>query len=120
MADECSPVRMDLGAYLLGAIDPADRAAVDLHLAGCARCRAELAGLAGLPALLQRVPVAEAALLDEAAVPAAAPADDLTALLGRAARLRRRRRWQLAAAAAALLALTVAGWVIQLISHGRR
>ena len=45
-----------LGVYVLGAIDPADRALVEAHLTTCRDCRDELAGLAGLPALLSRVP----------------------------------------------------------------
>jgi len=52
----CGGVRRELGVYVLGAIAPADRPAVDSHLACCAACRDELAGLAGLPALLGRVP----------------------------------------------------------------
>ncbi|HMH39487.1 MAG TPA: zf-HC2 domain-containing protein, partial [Streptosporangiaceae bacterium] len=47
--------------YLTGAITPADRAVVVRHLTACADCRAELAGLAGLPALLRRPPVQAAA-----------------------------------------------------------
>jgi predicted lipoprotein with Yx(FWY)xxD motif len=50
-----------VGVYLTGAIAPADRAVVVRHLAGCADCRAELAGLAALPALLRRPPVHAAA-----------------------------------------------------------
>jgi anti-sigma factor RsiW len=38
----CRQVRLDLGAYLLGAIGTADRSAVDAHLASCAACRDEL------------------------------------------------------------------------------
>lgn len=34
----------DLAAHALDALDPAERRAVDEHLAGCAACRAELAG----------------------------------------------------------------------------
>ena len=52
---ECADTRQALGVYVLGAIDPAERALVDAHVAGCADCRDELAGLAGLPALLARV-----------------------------------------------------------------
>ena len=58
---ECAGIRSQLGVYLTGAIAPADRAAVVRHLAGCEGCRAELAGLAGLPALLSRPDVAAAA-----------------------------------------------------------
>lgn len=51
---QCVLARVELGAHLLGAIEPAQRALVDRHLAACPRCRAELAGLAGLPTLLRR------------------------------------------------------------------
>ena len=57
----CQHVRQSLGVYVLGAIDPVERARVDTHLVGCLDCREELAGLAGLPALLGRVPAGEAA-----------------------------------------------------------
>jgi hypothetical protein len=42
--------------YLLGTIEPAHQAVVARHLAARPRCRTELAGLAGLPAPLRRVP----------------------------------------------------------------
>ena len=51
---DCSEARLSLGVYVLGAIDPAERSLVDSHLASCRDCRDELAGLAGLPALLAR------------------------------------------------------------------
>jgi len=59
-AASCREIRHALGVYVLGAIEPGDRAQVDEHLATCADCREELASLAGLPALLRRVPTAEA------------------------------------------------------------
>ena len=47
-------VRDDLGGYVLGALEPAERDAVEAHLAELRRrARAELARLAGLPALLR-------------------------------------------------------------------
>ena len=52
---DCTDARPSLGVYVLGAIDPAERALVDAHLLTCRDCRDELAGLAGLPALLARV-----------------------------------------------------------------
>ncbi|HXO25557.1 MAG TPA: zf-HC2 domain-containing protein, partial [Streptosporangiaceae bacterium] len=52
---DCGDARLALGVYVLGAIDPTERALVDAHLATCRDCRDELAGLAGLPALLARV-----------------------------------------------------------------
>ena len=57
---DCRDIRHALGVYVLGAIDPAERSKVDAHLSTCPACREELAGLAGLPALLRRVPVGEA------------------------------------------------------------
>ena len=57
----CAGVRSLLGVYLTGAIAPGDRAVVVRHLATCEDCRAELAGLASLPALLRRPQVQAAA-----------------------------------------------------------
>ena len=66
----CREIRQALGVYVLGAIDPAERNRVDEHLATCHECREELASLAGLPALLRKVPIVEAERL-------AAPEHDL-------------------------------------------
>jgi len=115
-AASCREIRHSLGVYVLGAIDPAERAEVDEHLATCADCREELASLAGLPALLRRVPTAEAerlAVADQA--DPAGPADQETAavdemlptLLTRTARARRVRRWRELAAAAAVAVLAL-------------
>src|SRR5690348_17207306 len=60
-AGTCAGIRSQLGVYLTGAIAPADRVVVVRHLTACDGCRAELAGLAGLPALLRRPPVQAAA-----------------------------------------------------------
>ena len=60
-AGTCAGIRPQLGVYLTGAIAPADRVIVVRHLTACSGCRAELAGLAGLPALLRRPPVQAAA-----------------------------------------------------------
>ncbi len=40
------------GAYVLGALSPADRRDFDRHLPGCADCTRAVGGLAGLPGLL--------------------------------------------------------------------
>ena len=55
----CREIRQLLGVYVVGAIDPAERSIVDEHLGDCPSCRDELAGLAGLPAMLSRVPAAD-------------------------------------------------------------
>ena len=108
-AGECTQTRHLLGVYLLGAIDPAGRAAVDRHLAQCAECRKELAGLAGLPAMLGRVPAAEVNPPGESAPAAGQPAGaGLSRLLGRTATDRRTRRWRELILAGAAVVLTAA------------
>jgi hypothetical protein len=88
----CGDVRRELGVYVLGAIAAADRSSVDGHLECCAACRDELAGLAGLPALLGRVPVDDVDSL-VLAVGDELPPDRLGLLLDRAAGRRRLRTW---------------------------
>jgi predicted anti-sigma-YlaC factor YlaD len=107
----CREIRHSLGVYVLGAIEPGDRAQVDEHLATCADCREELASLAGLPALLRRVPTAEAERLAVAEAGSAAeetPSDHLLpTLLARTTQARRVRRWRELAAAAAVVVLAL-------------
>ena len=83
--NDCIDVRTSLGVYMLGSLDPAERSQVENHLADCPACRDELAGLAGLPAMLGRV---EEGQLDQMAGP---PPELLDGLLARAAE--RRRGW---------------------------
>ncbi|MCD0483014.1 zf-HC2 domain-containing protein [Streptacidiphilus sp. ASG 303] len=52
---------VSLGAYMLGALDGRERAALERHLDGCPRCRDELVQLAPLPGLLRRTPFEEMA-----------------------------------------------------------
>jgi hypothetical protein len=120
---DCSEARLSLGVYVLGAIDPAERALVDSHLADCRECRDELAGLAGLPALLSRVGTEEAMALAATDGPPAgeagkeagedkAPHELLGKVLDLTAARRRRRRWReagLGAAAALIIAVGVFG-----------
>jgi hypothetical protein len=113
----CGELREALAVYVLGAIEPADRVAVDRHLPGCADCRDELAGLAGLPALLRKVSVAEATALAAGGSdgPGNLPSGQvLLSMLARSSRQRGRHlRTRAAAAAAAGLvagAGVIAGW----------
>jgi hypothetical protein len=53
-------VHEDLGAYVLGILNPAEQQRVDAHLASCDECRAEHADLSGLPRLLDLAVVADA------------------------------------------------------------
>jgi hypothetical protein len=118
---DCREIRQALGIYVLGAIDPAERSLVDAHLNTCPDCREELAGLAGLPALLRRVPVAEAERIardesDEAAADQPAGDELLRSLLARTARHRRERMWRGLAAAAAIVLVAgsagAGGWAV--------
>ncbi len=115
----CLRVRQSLGVYVVGAIDPAERSVVDAHLAACPDCREELAGLAGLPALLGRVPIEEAEQIarfdsSERARRGGYPDGEhsgeeiLTPLLTRVAQRRRAGRWRSLASVAAV-ALIAAG-----------
>lgn len=92
----------DLGGYVLGALEPAERADFEEHLAGCERCQAEVAELRGLPELLeQAAPPVE--------VPPSLRERTFAAVERAAAQQRRRRRLRLAlTAVAACLVLVVA------------
>ncbi len=58
MAEPTHPeLRLSLGSYVLGSLDPADRAALDAHLPGCPACREELASYTALPALMSRLSI---------------------------------------------------------------
>jgi hypothetical protein len=109
----CRDIRQLLGVYVVGAIDPAERSVVDDHLAGCQSCRDELAGLAGLPAMLGRVPAEDVERLSlEPGLLAddPPPAGDLLNSLLRQVRVRRRSRlWRGAITVAAAAAVAAAG-----------
>src|SRR5690349_22235125 len=109
----CRQIKQALGVYVLGAIDPAERATVDEHLPSCPECREELASLAGLPAMLRKVPIVEAERLaapeqdpELAGVPSA---EMLTSLVARTTNVRRMHRWRTVAAAAAVAVAALGG-----------
>jgi hypothetical protein len=107
---ECAEARPSLGVYVLGAIDPGERGLVDAHLLTCRDCRDELAGLAGLPALLARVNPDEISRIraDDTVHPMASddpPEELLGTVLGLAEARRRRNRWRYLSAAAAVAAI---------------
>jgi predicted anti-sigma-YlaC factor YlaD len=97
---EHEALHRDLGVYVLGALEPAERDRVERHLSGCVICRDELADLAVLPALLAR--------LDEPTVAATAPpfAPVIERLADERRRARRRSR-AISAVAAAFVAVAV-------------
>jgi anti-sigma factor RsiW len=92
----CPHAAADLGAYVLGALDPAERRRVEQHLGDSPVCAAEVAEFAALPRLLDRVDPAD---LSPVAV---TPSPELFARMSAAAlpppRLRA-RTWALVAAA---------------------
>jgi anti-sigma factor RsiW len=97
-------VRDELGAYVLGTLEPSERDSVALHLAQCQECAAEHARLAGLPELL-----AYAEGLEIPAAPRAVEErvlDQIARERGEERRARRRPRWR---RARMLLAGAVAG-----------
>ncbi len=57
----CEHLRPDLGAYVLGGLDPDQAAAVKRHLESCPECAAEYEALAPLPELLSLAGGAEEA-----------------------------------------------------------
>lgn len=117
---DCRGIQLLLGVYVVGAIDPAERSIVDEHMGHCPACRDELAGLAGLPALLGRVPLAEAEQIAGAVT--ALPANEepppalLNAMLRKVWLTRRARTWRgvAAVAAAVLVAAGSAAAAVQL------
>ena len=107
---DCTDARLSLGVYVLGAIDPAERAMVDAHLVTCRDCRDELAGLAGLPALLARVNPDEISRISADATVRTVtderpPGELIGTVLDLAEARRRRNRWRFVAAAAAVVAI---------------
>lgn len=100
-------VRTELGAYVLGALEPVERHRVEHHLADCASCRDELSRLSVLPTLLDRLSPEEAmAGYDE--LPRLLPTTVERASHELDERLRRQvRRWRAAASVAAAAAVLV-------------
>lgn len=98
MTDAHHRHREALGAYVLGALDPAERHEVEAHLADCATCRDELSRLSALPQLLGRLTPEEAA--EDTLVPPDGSAPRLLlAAASEAVRLDREvRRWRRVAA----------------------
>lgn len=105
-------IRLDLGAYVLGGLSAEEARDVEAHLATCAECRAELASIEALPALLDAVPASRAEELAHDVARSPEPGGAPRALLARVSRRRRARAvaWggSLAAAAGAFFAAGIA------------
>lgn len=95
------------GAYVLGALTPADRSIFEEHMEQCQLCRDSVSELGPMPGLLAQIrPESEAAKSEQFQE----PADLMNAMLRKEhrRRARRRRLLGLAAAAAAALVLAIA------------
>jgi hypothetical protein len=101
-------------AYVFGALDAAEAAQFETHLAICADCAARVAEARGLTNLFADITIDE--------VVAKAPETLLPGLLRRAAVARRRQRWLVGGlggvAAACVAALVVLIWPSTPTSHG--
>jgi anti-sigma factor RsiW len=103
----CARVREELGAYVLGALEPDERDAVAAHLAACPACAEEHARIVGLAPLLEHaegleIPVPPRAVEERVL-------DTIARERGAARSPRRTRRFPAWARGRALLASALAG-----------
>jgi len=110
----CPDASADLGAYVLGALEPEERRRVDDHLRRCPGCAAELAEFSGLPALLDRVDPSD---LGSRGV---TPSPDLFARMSAAAAPRARARTWALVAAVVLTVLGIGGVAVWLAGSGEQ
>ena len=97
-------------AYVLGSLTSTERREYEGHLAGCELCRAAVAELSGMPALLALLDLEDVRALDEAEPDPPLRPEVLQSVLGKVSWRRRRSRWVTSAAvglAAALLAVGI-------------
>jgi Putative zinc-finger len=115
--DTC-PRTEDAGAYLLGSLDPAERADFAAHLSHCPYCLREVGQLAGLPGLLARSPGPPSGVRQLPVIPPPVAAPDgeqpgpVVAALRQIHRRRARRRGLLAAAFVLVAAVGVGGTAV--------
>ena len=97
------------GAYVIGALSPAERQEFEQHLNGCAECAQSVRELAGLPGLLARV---DADVLESPPTEHAVPDTLLPALVHQVRRTQRRRTWLTVGVAAAAALVVAAGSLV--------
>ena len=109
-------------AYVLGSLSGAERREFESHLATCQRCRAAVAELSGIPALLAQLDANEVEALDDSPAEPPLRPEMLDSLVEKVRwRRRRTRRFSvitLAAAAAVLVVALVVGIVPGLFGNG--
>ncbi|MFI6602824.1 zf-HC2 domain-containing protein [Nonomuraea sp. NPDC050536] len=106
----CEEVRLSLGAHALGALEADEALEIDLHLATCEVCGAELMELAGVTAFLGKVSERDIDLVSSP------PKQVLDRLLNARAKRTRRSRVLLAVAASAA-AIAVGGTTWSVVQH---
>ena len=85
-------------SYVLGALSPAERREYEAHLQTCSRCRAGVAELTGMPALLAMVDLADVEAMDSGAPEPPLRPGLRDEVVGHVRRRRNRARWVTAAA----------------------
>lgn len=97
-------------AYVLGALSPAERLEFEGHLAGCDRCRAAVAEIAGVPGLLAQVGPEDVARLMEVPDPSDGLPDHVLPEVLATVRQERGRLTRVLVGLAAGIALLLAGF----------
>ncbi|MGW3141304.1 anti-sigma factor family protein [Streptomyces sp. NPDC001139] len=114
---------LSLGAYLLGALEPAERSGLERHMVRCAECRAERIELEPLVELLQHVPFEEPPQRAQA-VPTPTALDAAPQPVGTAQAVfrvaRRARGWRLFIAGALAAAAALTGIGVSLSTQSSR
>lgn len=110
-------------AYVLGSLTSADRREFEAHMQICARCRAAVAEISGVPALLAMLDADDVRSFDrgefgEQPDPPPLRPEVLDAVLEKAKWRRRRSRWLTSAAVGVAAALLAVGLVIAIRPGG--
>jgi hypothetical protein len=99
-------------AYVLGALSSAERREYELHLEACDRCRAAVAELSGMPALLAMLDVDDVRALEKEHEPPPLRPEVLESVLDKVRWRRRRSRLLTSVAVGLAAALLAVGLVI--------
>ena len=100
-------------AYVLGSLTSSERREYEAHLETCERCRAAVAEISGVPALLAMLDLEDVRALDEETPePPPLRPEVLDSILDKVRWRRRRSRWLMSAAVGVAAALLAVGAVI--------
>jgi Putative zinc-finger len=97
------------GAYVLGALSPAERAAYERHLATCSFCREAVADIAALPDLLSRLDAHEFAKLVDPSLTPSLPSSPRVASLPRRETAAHKIRVRVLSSAAVVVLVVLVG-----------